>query len=63
MALIRSLIDQGCALQHARKLLRLTRPQLALAAGVEVRFIVELGALRDASVGLGLNAVARELDP
>lgn len=32
----------GEALRHARKQLNLTQPQLALAAGVGVRFIVEL---------------------
>ncbi|MSQ70915.1 MAG: transcriptional regulator [Betaproteobacteria bacterium] len=34
----------GQAARSARKQLRLTQPQLALAAGVGVRFIVELEA-------------------
>ena len=34
----------GQAMRHARKQLSLTQPQLALAAGVGVRFIVDLEA-------------------
>ena len=34
----------GEAVRHARKALSLTQPQLALAAGVGVRFIVDLEA-------------------
>lgn len=34
----------GAALRAARKQLRLTQPQLALAAGVGIRFIVDLEA-------------------
>ena len=34
----------GQAMRHARKQLGLTQPQLALAAGVGVRFIVDLEA-------------------
>ncbi len=34
----------GLALRAARKALKLTQPQLALAAGVGVRFVVELEA-------------------
>ena len=34
----------GEIVRKARKALRLTQPQLALAAGVGVRFIVDLGA-------------------
>lgn len=34
----------GHAVRTARKLLALTQPQLALAAGVGVRFVVELEA-------------------
>lgn len=34
----------GDAVRHARKALGLTQPQLALAAGVGVRFIVDLEA-------------------
>lgn len=41
---IRSPVQLGDAVRHARKQLMLTQPQLALAAGVGVRFIVELEA-------------------
>ena len=34
----------GDLVRHTRKALRLTQPQLALAAGVGVRFIVDLEA-------------------
>ncbi|MDR1166527.1 MAG: helix-turn-helix transcriptional regulator [Deltaproteobacteria bacterium] len=34
--------DLGAAIRKARKTLSLTQPQLALVAGVGVRFIVEL---------------------
>ena len=44
MATIRSPQQLGAALRAARKQLKLTQPQLALAAGVGVRFIVELEA-------------------
>ena len=44
MKSIRSPQQLGEALRAARKQLRLTQPQLALAAGVGVRFIVELEA-------------------
>lgn len=44
MASIRSTEQLGVALRVARKHLGLTQPQLALAAGVGVRFIVELEA-------------------
>jgi len=44
MASIRSAQQLGDALRAARKQLRLTQPQLALAAGVGVRFIVDLEA-------------------
>ena len=44
MASIRSPQQLGAALRAARKQLNLTQPQLALAAGVGVRFIVELEA-------------------
>jgi len=44
MASIRSAQDLGDALRAARKQLGLTQPQLALAAGVGVRFIVDLEA-------------------
>ncbi|MFU8831797.1 MAG: helix-turn-helix transcriptional regulator [Wenzhouxiangella sp.] len=44
MTPIRSPQQLGEALRAARKELRLTQPQLALAAGVGVRFIVDLEA-------------------
>lgn len=44
MTSIRSPQQLGDALRAARKQLRLTQPQLALAAGVGVRFIVDLEA-------------------
>jgi y4mF family transcriptional regulator len=44
MTSIRSPQQLGAALRVARKQLGLTQPQLALAAGVGVRFIVDLEA-------------------
>lgn len=44
MPLINDTVELGKALRHARKQLRLTQPQLALASGVGVRFIVDLEA-------------------
>lgn len=44
MACIKSPQQLGDALRAARKHLGLTQPQLALAAGVGVRFIVDLEA-------------------
>jgi Predicted transcriptional regulators len=44
MTSIRSPQQLGDALRAARKQLGLTQPQLALAAGVGVRFIVDLEA-------------------
>jgi HTH-type transcriptional regulator / antitoxin HipB len=44
MTSIRSSQELGHALRTARKQLGLTQPQLALAAGVGVRFIVDLEA-------------------
>ena len=44
MTSIRSPQQLGRALRAARKQLGLTQPQLALAAGVGVRFVVELEA-------------------
>lgn len=44
MTSIRSANQLGDALRAARKQLGLTQPQLALAAGVGVRFIVDLEA-------------------
>ena len=42
MTKIKSIQELGEALRAARKRLGLTQPRLALAAGVGVRFIVEL---------------------
>lgn len=44
MTVINHPTDLGAAIRKARKALSLTQPQLALAAGVGVRFIVELEA-------------------
>ena len=44
MTSIRSPQELGGVLRAARKHLELTQPQLALAAGVGIRFIVELEA-------------------
>lgn len=44
MIAIRSSQELGLVLRAARKQLGLTQPQLALAAGVGVRFIVDLEA-------------------
>jgi y4mF family transcriptional regulator len=44
MTSIRSSQQLGDAIRTARKQLALTQPQLALAAGVGVRFVVELEA-------------------
>ena len=44
MVTIRSPKELGSQLRSARKALLLTQPQLALAAGVGVRFIVDLEA-------------------
>lgn len=44
MTALRSTQQLGCALRAARKQLGLTQPQLALAAGVGVRFMVDLEA-------------------
>ena len=42
MTTIKSPQELGMALRSARKRLGLTQPQLALAAGIGVRFIVDL---------------------
>jgi y4mF family transcriptional regulator len=42
--LIETPLKLGDTVRHARKALGLTQPQLALAAGVGVRFIVDLEA-------------------
>lgn len=59
MSAIRSTQDLGRMLRAARKHLRLTQPQLALAAGVGVRFIVDLEAGKPT---LRLENVLRVID-
>ncbi len=59
MASIRSPQQLGSALRAARKQLGLTQPQLALAAGVGLRFIVELEAGKPT---LRLENVLRVID-
>ena len=59
MTSIRSPQQLGRALRAARKQLGLTQPQLALAAGVGVRFIVELEAGKPT---LRLENVLRVID-
>ncbi len=59
MPSIRSSQQLGRALRAARKQLGLTQPQLALAAGVGVRFIVELEAGKPT---LRLENVLRVID-
>ena len=59
MTLIRSATDLGLASREARKRLGLTQPQLALAAGVGVRFIVDLEAGKPT---VRLESVLRVLD-
>ncbi len=59
MTSIRSPQQLGDALRAARKLLGLTQPQLALAAGVGVRFIVDLEAGKPT---LRLENVLRVID-
>lgn len=59
MTSIRSTRQLGRALRAARKHLRLTQPQLALAAGVGVRFIVDLEAGKPT---LRLENVLRVID-
>ena len=49
---IHSLRDLGAALQVARKALRLTQADLALAAGVGLRFVVELEAGKQAALSI-----------
>ena len=49
----------GDAVRQARKALGLTQPQLALAAGVGVRFIVDLEAGKQtAQIGKALQVLA-----
>ena len=59
MTSIRSPQQLGHALRAARKQLGLTQPQLALAAGVGVRFIVDLDAGKPT---LRLENVLRVID-
>lgn len=59
MITIRSPQQLGSALRAARQQLTLTQPQLALAAGVGVRFIVELEAGKPT---LRLGHVLRVID-
>jgi y4mF family transcriptional regulator len=59
MTPVRSPQQLGRALRAARKQLGLTQPQLALAAGVGVRFIVELEAGKPT---LRLENVLRVID-
>ena len=59
MTSIRSPHQLGAALRAARKQIGLTQPQLALAAGVGVRFIVDLEAGKPT---LRLENVLRVID-
>lgn len=59
MTFIHSPQQLGDALRAARKQLGLTQPQLALAAGVGVRFIVDLEAGKPT---LRLESVLRVID-
>lgn len=59
MTTIRSSQQLGHALRTARKQIGLTQPQLALAAGVGVRFIVDLEAGKPT---LRLENVMRVID-
>lgn len=65
-SIIRSPQQLGGALRAARKQLGLTQPQLALAAGVGVRFIVDLEAgkptLRLVNVLRVIDALGGELE-
>ena len=59
MSSIQTIKQLGHALRAARKQLGLTQPQLALAAGVGVRFIVDLEA---GKTTLRLENVLRVID-
>ena len=59
MSSIQTIKQLGHALRAARKKLGLTQPQLALAAGVGVRFIVDLEA---GKTTLRLENVLRVID-
>ncbi len=56
---IRSSQELGALLRESRKALKLTQPELALAAGVGVRFIVDLEAGKPT---LRLEQVLRVID-
>ena len=56
---IRSSQELGALLRESRKALKLTQPELALAAGVGVRFIVDLEAGKPT---LRLQQVLRVID-
>lgn len=56
---IRSPQELGALLRESRKSLKLTQPELALAAGVGVRFIVDLEAGKPT---LRLEQVLRVID-
>jgi HTH-type transcriptional regulator / antitoxin HipB len=59
MTTIKSPQELGEALRSARKQLGLTQPQLALAAGVGVRFIVDLESGKST---VRLDSVLRVID-
>lgn len=59
MSSIRTTEQLGAVLRNARKQIGLTQPQLALAAGVGVRFIVDLEAGKPT---LRLEQVLRVID-
>ena len=59
MTAIKSPQELGDALRSARKQLGLTQPQLALAAGVGVRFIVDLESGKPT---VRLDSVLRVID-
>ena len=59
MTAIKSPQELGDALRSARKQLGLTQPQLALAAGVGVRFIVDLESGKST---VRLDSVLRVID-
>ena len=65
MIAIQSPHQLGVAVRNTRKHLELTQPQLALAAGVGVRFIVDLEAgkptLRLESILKVINALGGEI--
>lgn len=66
MVAVESVAELGLALRRARKRLGLTQAELALAAGVGVRFLVELEhgkpSVRMALVLRVIDALGGELD-